>query len=453
MARRRFQRTGILQRDGNWWRLRFWEDVSDGEGGTFRRRGSDTVGPCRGPDAITEKEAKRRAADRLKEVNRLDVIPGSLMLVRDFIERRFKPEYVPSLKRGGQDHYAVELKHVVAALGEMPLREVKHQHVQRMCLDLLEKTYTVGKDRIRKIKDSRTGEEKLVTKSRSRQVHYSVQTALHLKNATSVFKYAKAVNLYSGENPAANVRLPEMSRKAKHALTVEQMKLLLEALPSPAREMAHLAVLTSMNVAEMCGLRWQAVNLTDSWPILDGEVLPPKSTVIRLQWSTRKGGGAYHTVKARGRGRFLPIDAAIEKLLRGVLTSRDKFIGCEDPVFASSTGRPVDAHNLFNRVLKPIGRKLGMPWLGWHVFRHPHASWVRQEAASPADQTAMLGHSDIRMTMMYGQQDLERRRAVVEKMGVKSIQGKSQGPGVTEWANINLRSWGLQVQVLPRLPR
>ena len=426
MARRRFQRTGSLQKDGNWWRLRFWEDVPDGEGGTSRRRGSHTVGPCRGPDAITEKEAKRRAEERLKEVNRLDVVPGSLMLVKDFIDRRFMPEYVASMKRGGQDHYEVELKHVLAAIGELPLREVKHEHVQRMCLDLLKKTYTVGKDRVRQIKDRKTGKVTLVTKSRARQVRYSVQTALHLKNATSaVFKYAKTVHLYSGENPAANVRLPEMTRKEKHALTIEQMELLLEALPSPAREMAHLAVLTSMNVAEMCGLQWQAVNLSDSWTILDGEAVPPKSIVIRLQWSTRKGGGAYHTVKARGRGRYLPIDAAIEKLLRGV-ASREKFTASGDPVFASSTGRPVDAHNLFNRVLKQIGMKLGLPWLGWHVFRHTHASWVRQEAASPADQMAMLGHTDIRVTMMYGQQDLGRRRAVIEKMSAKLIQGKSK---------------------------
>jgi len=429
MARRRFQRTGSLQKDGNWWRLRFWEDVSDGDGGILRRRGSYTVGPCRGPDAITEKEAKRRAADHLKEVNRMDIVPGSLMLVRDFVERRFKVEYVVPLKRGGQDHYEVELKHVVAALGEMPLRDVKHQHVQRMCLDLLKRTYTVGKDRVRKIKDRVTGEVKLASEIRARQVRYSVQTALHVKNATSaLFKYAKTVNMYAGENPAANVRLPEMTRKQKHALTVEQMKLLLEALPSPAREMAHLAVLTSMNIAEICGLQWKAINLTDSWPLLDGEVIPPKSILIRLQWSTRKGGGAYHTVKARGRGRYLPMDGAIEKLLRSV-ASRDKFTGPDDPVFASSTGRPVDAHNLLNRVLKPIGRKLGMPWLAWHAFRHTHASWVRQEGASPSDQMAMLGHTDIRVTMMYGQQDLERRRAIVEKMGAKLVPSPALAAG------------------------
>jgi integrase len=377
---------------------------------------------------LTERQAKRRADERLREVNRLDVVPGSLMLTKDFIDRRFKPECVLPLKRGGQVHYEVELKHVIAALGEMPLRSVLHEHVQRMCLNLLNQTYTVGKDRVRKVKDRKTGEVKLITEKRTRQVPYSVQKALHVKNAASaVFEHAKTVNMYSGENPAAHVRLPEMTRKQKHALTVEQMELLLLALPSPAREMAHLAVLCSANVAELCGLQWQAVNLTDSWVIVAGEAVPPKSIVIRLQWSTRKGGGAYHTVKARGRGRFLPIDPDIEKLLRG-LASRESFTGAEDPVFVSSTGRPIDAHNLFNRVLKPIGKKLGMPWLGWHVFRHTHASWLRQEAASPADQMAMLGHTDVRTTMMYGEQDLARRRAVVEKMAGRLNQKKTLLP-------------------------
>lgn len=428
MARRRFQH-GSLQKDGNWWRVRFWEDVSDGEGGTFRRRGNHIVGPRRGPDAINEKQARRRMAEHMREVNRLDVVPGSLMLVRDFVERRFKPEYVTTLKPGGQDHYDVVLKHVTAALGGMPLRTVKHEHVQRMCLDLLKKTYTIGKDRVREVKDKATGKRVELFEKRARQVPYSRQAALHLKNATSaVFSYAKTVHMYSGDNPAANVRLPEMIRKEKHSLTVDQMKLWLDVAPSPARQMSHLSVLTSMNAAEMRGLQWQDVNLTDEWQVWDGVAVQPKSIVIRRQWSTRRGGGAYHTVKARGRGRDLPMDTSIEKLFHG-LASRDKFIGPHDPVFASSTGRPVDTHNLLNRVLKPIGIKLGMPWLGWHVFRHTHASWLRQDGASPADQMAMLGHTDIRTTMMYGQPDLERRRGVVERMGAKLFQGKISALG------------------------
>jgi hypothetical protein len=81
----------------------------------------------------------------------------------------------------------------------------------------------------------------------------------------------------------------------------------------------------------------------------------------------------------------------------------------------------MDAHNISNQ-FKPIGIKLGMLWLGWHVFRHTHSSWLRQDSqASPSDQMAMLGHTDMRMTMKYGEQDLERRRGVVERMGAKLV--------------------------------
>jgi integrase len=101
------------------------------------------------------------------------------------------------------------------------------------------------------------------------------------------------------------------------------------------------------------------------------------------------------------------------------VAAQSTFTGPEDAVFVSGTGRPVDAHNLSNRVLRPVGAKLGMPWLGWHVFRHTFASWARQEALSPADQMASLGHGDIRMTMQYGEQDLDRRRGVVGKLAAK----------------------------------
>lgn len=400
MARRRLQKEGHLYKDGGWWRLPWREDVIGDSGLPERRRMSTVIDRCEGAGALTERQAKRKAWDLvLSKVNQRELIPQSLTKLADFVEMQFKPEYVLALKLGSQVHYRVQLTHVVAELGGVSLREVKHEHVQRPCLGLLAKTYQLGKDGPRR--------------------PYSVQAALHLKNAVSaVFEHAKAVGMYSGENPARYVRLPEMRRKLKHSLTVDQMKLVLAALPSPALEMAHVAVLTSMNIAEICGLVWKFVNLTDAWVIVDGEPVPPLAIAVRQQWSTRKGGGAYHSLKAGTRRRNLPVDAALAKILRSV-AAQSTFTGPEDAVFVSGTGRPVDAHNLSNRVLRPVGAKLGMPWLGWHVFRHTFASWARQEALSPADQMASLGHGDIRMTMQYGEQDLDRRRGVVGKLAAK----------------------------------
>jgi integrase len=274
-----------------------------------------------------------------------------------------------------------------------------------MCLGLLSRSYTIGKG------------------DKARQQSYSIQSALHLKNAASaVFRHAKSSGMYSGDNPASDVRLPEMTRKPKHALTGEQVGKLLAALPAPAREMAHLAVLTSMNIAEICGLRWYDVNLTKQWVIVEGEPIPPMALSVRRQFRD----GEYGTLKkpsraiASSRRRDLPVDSALASLLRSLKPSKGNV-----PVFKSRRGTPIDAHNIFNRQLKPAGKDLGMPWIGWHTMRHTHATLLRQQGAGAADQMAMLGHSALRMTMSYGEGDMDRRREIVRKIA-RSVAPKKK---------------------------
>ena len=50
----------------------------------------------------------------------------------------------------------------------------------------------------------------------------------------------------------------------------------------------------------------------------------------------------------------------------------------QDPVFAARTGRPLDEHNIARRYLKPVGAKLGMPWLSWHCFRRTRTTLSHQ---------------------------------------------------------------------------
>jgi hypothetical protein len=159
LGRRRLQKNGHLYKENGWWRLRWREDVIGPDGEAARHRRSATLGPCEGPAGLTEKKAQRIAWDEyLSRVNQQELMPQSLMKVSDFIERRFNPEYVLALKLGGQVHYRVWLVHVVATLGAMSLREVRHEHVQRMCLGLLQKTYSLGKDRVRQVKDPKDRE-------------------------------------------------------------------------------------------------------------------------------------------------------------------------------------------------------------------------------------------------------------------------------------------------------
>ena len=45
-----------------------------------------------------------------------------------------------------------------------------------------------------------------------------------------------------------------------------------------------MAILTGMNVAEICGLQWKHVNLSPSEQYADGEVIPSRTIAVRKQW-------------------------------------------------------------------------------------------------------------------------------------------------------------------------
>ena len=149
---------------------------------------------------------------------------------------------------------------------------------------------------------------------------YSVQTAVHIRNAISaVFNHAKLKRAFHGDNPVEGVRLPEMERKEKHSLTFEQGRALLEVLSYPVREMALVSMTTSLNVAEMCALRWKRVNLTSEPTTVDGELVPPFSLAVRENYYDGKFG----SVKATSRRRNVPLSNSVIATLIGIRTVRN----------------------------------------------------------------------------------------------------------------------------------
>jgi len=282
------------------------------------------------------------------------------------------------------------LKHVLPALRNIRLKDTTAAHVQKLVSSMLLN-------------------------------HYSVQTVKHVRTVVSaIFTHAKRLGWHTGDNPASLVRLPEMVRREAHALSFDQAIAILSALQSPAREMVLFAVISSMNIAEICGLQWKRVNLGEEFATVDGESLPPLTIAVRAQWYR----GEYGSVKAKSRRRNLPIPT----LLRGVLSEvkrRPRFTGPDDPVFAARTGRPVDEHNIARRYLKPIGKELGMPWLSWHCFRRTHTTLAHELGMTFTDRMAMMGHSEARMTALYTSDDLNRRRIVLDQLAERLLPASS----------------------------
>jgi integrase len=184
--------------------------------------------------------------------------------------------------------------------------------------------------------------------------------------------------------------------------------------------MALLATLTSMNIAEICGLQWKRVNLSENWSSTDGVAIPPLTIAVRKHWYR----GELTSLKRKSRVRDLPIPMDLIPVLKQ-LRDRYKFTGPDDFVLISRAGTPIDEHNVAARRLKKLGTRLEMPWLSWHVFRRSHTTLGKELGMEFQDRMAQMGHSDARMTVLYTKESLERRRRVVDIMAAKILADPS----------------------------
>ncbi len=203
---------------------------------------------------------------------------------------------------------------------------------------------------------------------------YSTQTATHIRNVIrSVFSHAIRTGCYSGPNPATLVTLPSMTRKEPHALSLAQLKEVMNAMRHPEKNIAAFALLTELSVAEICGLQWKYLNLSHSSRLVEEEFVPPRTIAVRLQ-SYRGEFGAV----PESRRRLVRIPELLFSLLRDLKTRSD-FTEPQDFVLVSRNGTPIHPENIAARRLKSIGRSFAAPWLSWRVFNRTRIN-LRSEA-------------------------------------------------------------------------
>jgi integrase len=92
---------------------------------------------------------------------------------------------------------------------------------------------------------------------------------------------------------------------------------------------------------------------------------------------------------------------------------------------------------LLHRELKPAGRKIGTPWLGWHALRRTHATLLQVAGGSLKDAQAQLGHTKLSTTLeIYTVPIPAHQRAAVENLAdTRTSAGGGRKPGAfgDEW--------------------
>ncbi len=340
----------------------------------------------------------------------------------------FECTVLPTLRPSTQEIYRFNIdKHLRPAFGDNELHRISRADLEKFLKGKLNADYAPG-------------------------------TVAKLRNQLSKILQSAVESDVVFENAARRVKVPPMSlRRPRVFLTAEQSRRLLKLLVEPTRTMALLALMTGMRKGEILGLRWRDVDLTagqlrveQTW--CSGEFGPPKTAASRREIPLAPG--VVNALRRHQRRHLSPRGAGVvprellykkvwrvpmQKLARefgisdvglGKLCRRRKIpippIGywlrlrvgqrpdrtalppLESPepngrfspdslVFSSRNGTPLNADNIRKRELAAAARQLGLARLGWHTFRHTHASLLHANGVPLKTISDILGHTTMRM--------------------------------------------------------
>lgn len=389
MSRRRFQSGSLFKRGRRHkvWVGRWWEDTLKPDGTIGRIRRAEVLGSV--TEIPTRRQAQVLLEQRLRAINQGTFRPQSQITFNEFALEQFEPVVLPTLKFSTSRNYRhLTRRHLLPPFGEMKLSEVDRVRVQQFVT------------------------EKIVGQG------FSWKTGQHLRNLLSKIFGTAAEWGYLNSNPVRGVRLPPREpRRERHFLTRGQVGRLLQVLTEPVRTLVLTAVLTGASIGELLALRWCRVDLD--------------RCLIRIRESVYEGH--FSTPKTRNRVRDIPIGPVLQQALRRHIGS----VGIPAPealVFPSRNGTPFRPGNLLRRYLRPACKLAGLPPVGWHAFRHTHATLLGDSGGSLKIAQAQLGHSSSAITAeVYTHVVPETQRAAVEKLeqAILGSQLDSNGPKFT----------------------
>jgi len=352
-------------------------------------------GPEIHPDRPTGEEGLRAAEEQMSPHSELGRPRESYeqMTIAEFVQARFLPEHIVTKRTPGRRHYQAILKHVIPPEQVDIIFGVDTAWSKAKLRAIPDWPYL---NNVRLCDTQPNHVQSLV--SAALESGYSTQTAKHIRNVVSaIFTHAIKGRYFAGENPALPVTSPGMTRKVAHSLTFDQAVRLLQFMGYPEMEMALLVILTGMTVAEICGLQWKHVNLSDHSVNREGELIPPRTIGVRSQWYR----GELSNVPA-GRRKNIAIPGLVHSMF--VRLSRSKNIGWDDFVLVTKGGRPINQINVAARRLKSVGDAFQMPWLSWQVFRRTRAALIQEFGAQFQQrlEMAMAAKPDLPQIALVG---------------------------------------------------
>ena len=170
---------------------------------------------------------------------------------------------------------------------------------------------------------------------------------------------------YLEHNSARGIRLGDRSPAQERLyLLPNQLSPLLNSLSEPCRTLVVIIALTGLRIGELLALRWKHIDF--------------KNDVIHLRETVFEG--QFGAPKTKSSRRDVPMSQPVREAF--MAQCYDTETEAEQLVLASRNGTPINPKNLLRRILQPACRKLHLPLISWHSFRHTHATLLGEVGES-----------------------------------------------------------------------
>jgi len=195
-------------------------------------------------------------------------------------------------------------------------------------------------------------------------------------------------------NPATNLRLPKVEKEPITTLTVEQTKLLLDAIRHTTTYWPTLiAVATGMRRGEILALRWKNLDLDQGVVRVVGSLEQTKAGLRFKSTKTEKARAVTLPSFALEELRRWKREQAEKLLALGIRQSGTTLVSCRED------GKPKQPESLTHEFTYLVGRVKDFPRIRFHDLRHSHATQLLGSGVHPKIVQERLGHSTITTTM------------------------------------------------------
>lgn len=361
------------------------------------KRGSKYVvryrlaGKYKAESCATLEEARKlkRSRESARDRGELDQISESQVRLADYA-LEWTDRYQGNGRRGftdeTRDEYRRDIeRYVIPRLGDLKLSAVRHRDVADWVAWLCD-----GKAQAkRKAKEKgslKVGEPINLSDATVRRI---------LCPLRACFATARREGLRR-DNPCSDVPLPSRPKieapdgEDRKALTRAELAAFLLVTPPKWKLFFRTLAATGLRWGEITALQWHDLEIDGSNPRLN---------VRRAMARNQPKGGPpkFKAPKSKYGKRTIPLVANLARELREHRASVNPD-GAE-LVFPSLNGSPLDHSNTFRRVLRVAGGEAGVPWIGFHTFRHTCASMAFDAGRSIKQVQRWLGHHSPAFTL------------------------------------------------------